>query len=150
MNDKQYKSLKRRVDLMMLLFLGVLIYVIFKSTLTAHDLIAGPPGVPGPKGSIGLQGEPGQGIQGVQGIQGATIVQPAPAPQVITVQGATGPKGNPGDSIKGDKGEKGDPGDPAPTLEIQLNPDTGDLERKYSNDRGWTVLIPHCEITRCE
>lgn len=48
----------------------------------------------------------------------------------------------------GKTGEKGADGKDAPIQEIQINPDTKDLETKSTNDRFWKTLIPCAELLK--
>lgn len=48
----------------------------------------------------------------------------------------------------GKTGEKGADGKDAPTQEIQINPETKDLETKSTNDRFWKTLVPCAELLR--
>lgn len=122
----------------MLVWFTLLFLLVFAITTHAfgksHPVI-GAAGNTGSAGAIGPQGEAGlngQSIVGPQGIQGTTG---------ITIEGAPGPKG--------DQGAQGEPGTPGKTQEFRMNPDTGDLEYKYDNDRYWTVLIPCDQLNTC-
>lgn len=75
-----------------------------------------------------IQGAQGpQGIQGAQGVKGNT--------------GNTGATGASGASVVGQTGATGPAGKDAPTLQIQVDPTTGNLEDKYSTDTLWNTLV---------
>lgn len=92
-------------------------------------------GTPGPKGEsiVGPIGPMGETIKGEKGDPGQTTI----IENNTTVYRTETIKGE-----KGDPGEAGEKGADAPTLQVQLNPDTKDLEYKYSTDTFWTVLVP--------
>lgn len=147
MDEKQYKRLKARLNLMLLSFLAILVYLLVSGSINSKDRII-VKGSPGPQGLMGLQGEQGLSVQGTQGIPGVSIQgHPGPAgPQ--GPQGPQGEQGIPGE--KGDKGDPGEPGAPGQPIVFRVNPDTGDFEQKYENDRFWTVVMTKCEFNPCE
>lgn len=89
----------------------------------------GKTGMPGPRGEVGLRGLPGLNSTSTN-----TILQ---QPTYTNVP-VDGPKGGVGDV--GPQGEKGDPGTPGKVIFIRENPETKELECKWSGDTFWYAL----------
>lgn len=89
--------------------------------------IDGQDGKPGLNGSNGINGS--NGVNGINAISTNTIER-------HYVQ------------LPPEQGRDGQNGADGPSTDIQLNPQTRDLETKKSNEKFWTVLIPCSELLR--
>lgn len=136
MDDKQKKRLNKQFAVTWFLLLVMILVVLFLATskkVETHNFV----GQPGPKGDsiVGPIGPAGESIKGEKGDPGKTMV----IENNTTIYRTETIKGE-----KGDAGEKGEPGMDAPVLQVQVNPETKDLEYRYSGDTVWSILIP-CE-----
>lgn len=137
------KKLNRKINIAFLLMFILIILVIISIVRNEHansidySKIKTAKGdtVVGPIGPTGLQGK--DGIDGRDGSNGNTTVIEKNTTVYQPVKGE-----------KGDQGEKGDPGDPAALQQIRINPATGDLETKYTNDDFWNILVPCIDLLK--
>jgi len=90
---------------------------------------------------VSIQGNMGpQGIQGPVGPQGP---QGAVGLSAYDIWKLAGNDGDLQDFLVSLKGEKGDPAQPP---QVQVNPETGDLEFKNAQDFFWQVWMKKCEV----
>lgn len=147
MDDKNYKRLMRWFTVMWFVVLALLLLVLVrlqKSTSAElkeyvnqqvsesreriiDDL---PEPLPGKDGKDGNDGQ-----------DGVTTIIEQQTTHVVTQPGQPGPQGPAGSA-----GEKGEPGERGRELQIQLNPETRDIETKYEGDDFWQVFIPCVEL----
>lgn len=135
----ELRQLQRRVRLLTFLqvvMLVVLISLLFKQSPTPINETKtvyavgqqGPQGIPG----IGINGKDGLGIVGRTGPPGLSVVGPP---------GPAGEKGEPGAP-----GADGQDGQDGRSVEFRDNPETCDIEYKYTGDRTWQTLVEQeCE-----
>lgn len=147
--DEEYKKLAKRLSITIWLLVGALCLAIIALAVmylveprTEVRYVTEQAKV-GPRGEQGAQGIPGPvGERGPVGTTGRDAQEVLRESQVVierTTPGATGPKG-----------EQGQPGKDAREVELQRNPQSGDIEWRYIGDRLWQTLVPVCEIKVCE
>ncbi len=98
--------------------------------------------------------EPIAGKDGKDGVDGITrtVEEQKIIHETVTLPGPAGPAGQNGlNGRDGQDGKDGLSGKDGRELLIQVNPETGDIETKYSDDSFWQVLLP-CEAIQkvCE
>jgi len=87
---------------------------------------------------------PIKGIDYFDGASGINAMSFSVTNNIVKEVPLIGEKGEPG--ADGVDGVNGIDGINAPTQELRINPETGDLESKYSNWWFWTPLIPCSEL----
>lgn len=140
MDDKEKRRLNKQFAItwfLLLLTMFAVLYVTAANPRTeTHNFV----GQQGPKGDsiVGPIGQPGESIRGKDGRDGVdgktTIIENSTT--IYRTETIRGEKGD-----VGEKGAPGEKGQDAPTLQVQVNPETKDLEYKYSTDTFWTVLV---------
>lgn len=135
MDDKEKRRLNRQFAvtwfLLLLMILAVMFMVARRPEIQTHNFV----GQQGAKGDsiVGPIGPVGESVKGEKGDPGKTTV----IENNTTIYRTETVKGE-----RGDTGEKGQDGKPAPVLQIQVNPESKNLEYKYDTDSLWTLLIP--------
>lgn len=142
--DKQKRRLNRQFAvtwfLLLLTILAVLYMALAKPRVETHNLV----GQQGPQGEsiVGPIGPAGESVKGKDGKDGLPGQQTVIENQTTVYHTET---------VKGEKGDPGLPGEAAPVLQIQVNPESRNLEYKYSTDTFWSTLL-RCEelLIGCE
>lgn len=142
--DKKNKALLITILTLVVLLFCAVFYASFQiaSIQTNYDNLAESVKnikvIDGVDGNDGKDGKNGIGINGLDGKNGVDSL----STHTIETYYVHPP------AEKGEKGADGEKGKDAPIQEIQINPETKDLQIKKSTDRYWTTLIPCSELLK--
>lgn len=137
MTEEQERRLYKRFTIVYWLFVVAIVLFLISLFVRQEPQVNNFVGQRGETGMQGPKGDPGVTVQGLRGVPGE------PGKTVITENTTVVER-------PGEQGPQGEAGEPGREVEIQKNPDTGDVEWRYKGDRLWQTLIELCDLKICE
>lgn len=137
--DKKDKLILGAILLLVIFLFGIVIFASFRIAsieTNYQNLATSVKNIQVVNGKDGIDGENGlDGSNGLNGLNGKDAISTQTIEKYFT-------------QLPPEKGEDGKAGKDAQEIQIQINPETKDLETKKSDERYWTLLVPCVELLR--